>query len=220
MKFKVYYSIEKDIWNHLNANWKFGYPMYGRKGIQEKLLKPFPKEYKDNLAKAKTKEEAVKVIKNFLDSLPNTFKNVTPIIVRGVEQLLNEEADKIVEKLEKAYNKPLPFDGITVYITTANIHPYDYEERWFMSGRNQSEQGHLRTAIHELNHFMFYYYYPHLKDKLGNEKYEIIKEALAIFTNPEGTDKPTVEKLEQYLKRYLDKTIDEVIEKGEWERYF
>ncbi|MBM4401733.1 MAG: hypothetical protein FJ044_00615 [Candidatus Cloacimonetes bacterium] len=110
------------------------------------------------------------------------IKNVTPIIVRGAEQLLNENAVKIIEKLEKTYNKPFPFNEVAVYITTANIHPYNYEEKWFMSGRNQSEQGHLRTAMHELNHFMFYYYYPHLKDKLGNEKFEILKEALAIYT--------------------------------------
>ena len=220
MKFKVYYSIEKDIWNHLNANWKFSYPRYGRKGIQEKLLKPYPKEYKENLAKASTREEATEVIKNFLLNLPNSFKNTMPIIARGVEQLLNEEKDKIIGKLEKTYNKQFPFNEITVYLTTANIHPYNYEKKWFMSGRNQSEQRHISTATHELNHFMFYYYYPYLKDKLGEEKFEILKEALTIYTNPEGNERPTTKKLERYFREHLDKTIEEIIEKGEWEKYF
>lgn len=220
MKFKVYYSIEKDIWNHLNANWKFGYPRYGRKSIQEKLLKPFPKEYKDNLAKAKTREAAVEVIKDYFVARSKSFNNLMPIVAKGVETLLNDGKTKIIDKLEKVYNKSFPFEKVTVYLTTAFIHPYNYEEGWFMTGYFSDMTRHISTATHELNHFMFYYYYPHLKDKIGNEKYEILKEALAIYTNPEGTDKPTVKKLEQYFKKHLDKTIDEIIEKGEWAKYF
>lgn len=220
MKFKVYYSIEKDIWNHLNANWRFSYTRYGREHIQEKILKPFPEEYKTNLAKAKTKEEAVKVIKHHLDTRAESFKRILSIIVKGVEQILNEEKDNIIGKLEKTYNKPFPFNEITVYLTTAYINPYNYEEKWFMSSCVHDIDGHIRTATHELNHFMFYYYYPHLKDKLGEEKFEILKEALAIYTNPEGNERPTTKKMERYFMEHLNKTIEEVIEKGKWEKYF
>lgn len=220
MKFKVYYSIEKDIENHLNANWKFGYPRYGRKAIEEKLLSPYPADYKENLAEAKTKEQAVKVIKQYLNTRAASFKKVLPIIVKGVEQILNEEKDNIIEKLERAYNKPFPFKEITVYLTTAYINPYNHEEKWFMSSCVSDIAEHIRIATHELNHFMFYYYYPHLKDKLGKEKFEILKEALSVFTNPEGTEKPTTEKMQGYFRQHIDKTIDKIIEKGEWEKYF
>jgi hypothetical protein len=215
MKFLVDYSQEKDIWNHLNTNWRFGYLKHGRRNIQNKLLKYYPKSYKTALNKATTEQDARKVIIDFLNSLPH----ITPTILAGLQAILNDKKDKIVHNLEAVYKKRFPFKKISVYLTTAHLNPYNYKERWFMTNINSSIQGHLKTVMHELNHFMFYYYYPDLKKELGQEKYEILKEALAIYTNPEGNDKPVVKKLENYFKQNLDKTIPEIIEKGKWRDY-
>lgn len=219
MVFVVKYSLEKDIWNHLNSNWRFRFRKYGRKNIQKKLLQTYPEEYRRNLAQAKTEKEATVVIKSFLASLPKSFQNTTPIIGKGVEKVLNEEKKQIISSLEKLYGKPFPFKEITVYLTTGTIHPYNYKERWFMTGRNSSLDKHIKTTKHELNHFMFYYYYPHLRKKLGVEKYERLKEALAIFTNPEGNDKPDVKKLEKYLKTLSGQPMDKIIEKALGSKY-
>lgn len=222
MKFVVSYSQEKDIWNHLNSNWKFTFRKHGRKDIQEKLLKNYSAEYRESLKKAKTEEEARKVITNFLNSLSVGIRNTNSLIAIGLEKILNEKKQEIVGLLEKVYEASFPFEKITVYLTTANMCPYSFEQRWFMSGRNSSIEGHINTAKHELNHFMFYYYYlksPLGKD-LGFEKREILKEALAVFTNPEGNDKPNVKKLENYFMKNLDKTIPQILSENEWKNYF
>jgi len=220
MIFKVKYSTDKDIQNHLKSSWKFSYSKFGRKNIKDKLLASYPEDFKENLKKAKTPQEAEIVIGNFLSSLPKNFHNTTPLIALGVEQTLNENAHKIEDSLTSAYKKPVPFDKVTVYLTTCNIYPYNFKECWFMSSRNASAEGHIRIANHELNHFMFYYYYPELKKELGEKKYEILKEALAIFTNSEGNDKPEVKNLESYFRKNLSNTIEEVLKKNEWKRYF
>jgi len=212
MNFKVDYLLEKDIWSYLHTCWKFTYPTYGRKTIQEKLLSPYPEKFKSGLGQAKTEKQARKVIADFLNSLSPNYQNTTLVIAKGVESILNKEKTNIISQLEKLYDKPFPFTEIGVYLTTIGINPYNYKEKWFMTGRNSSIEGHLKTARHELNHFMFYYYFPELKNKLGVEKYEILKEALAIFTNPEGNDKPAVKKLESFLKKQKG-TIPEIITK-------
>jgi hypothetical protein len=80
-----------------------------------------------------------------------------------------------------------------------------------MVGRDDNIARIILVAKHELNHFMFFYYYPQLKEKLGEEKFEILKEALVIFTNPEGNDKPAVKKLENYFKTLSGKPATEII---------
>lgn len=213
MQFLVKYSQEKDIQNYLNAGWKFTYAKHGRRKIQEKLLHSYPQEFKNKLLEAKSKTDAEKVIKEFLDSRPKDFRLVTKLVVKICQEILDEEKQNIINLLEKIYQKPVPFDKITVYITTFPINPYNYEERWFMVNRNSSVAGFINTAKHELNHFMFYYYYLDklMQQKVSKEKREKLKEALVIFSNPEGNNKPNIKKLESYLKTLKGRTIDEII---------
>lgn len=83
-----------------------------------------------------------------------------------------------------------------------------------MSRRSNSVEGHLNTTKHELNHFMFYYYYQEKlrKQSLSEEKIEKLKEALAILTNPEGNNKPDVKELEVFIQLQKNKTINQIIE--------
>ena len=121
---------------------------------------------------------------------------------------------EIIGLLETVYQKNFPFDEITVFLTSLGICPYNYEKRWFMSRRSNSVEGHINTTKHELNHFMFYFYYLDLLAKKGlpNDKIEKLKEAFAILTNPEGNNKPDVEKLEEYIKSLKGQSTDQIIE--------
>ena len=213
MRFLVTYSQEKDLQNYLNAGWRFVYPRYGREKIQEKLLQNYPQWFKDKLLKAKTKTAAEKTIKNFLDSRPEEFKEITDLVAKVCPQVLNEKKQNIINLLQEIYQKPFPFDKITVYITTFPINPYHYEERWFMVNRDSSIAGFINTAKHELNHFMFYYYYLEklIQQKVPQEKREKLKEALVIFSNPEGSNKPDVKDLEKYLNTLKDQPIGKII---------
>jgi len=219
MEFKVLYSQEKDIWNFLNSVWRFTYLKHGRTDIRKRLLSNFPQNFRDDLNRAKTKEEGREKIMKYLEWRQKNYANTTPIIIDWLEKNINKKKGEIITKLEKIYQQKFPFSKIIIYLTTVNIFPYSYKDRWFMSGKYQSLENHISTALHELNHFMFYYYYPGLKKELGVKRYEILKEALAIYTNPEGNNKPDVKKMENYFRQNLDKSIPEVIEKGEWKNH-
>jgi len=214
MNFLVDYSLKKDIQNYLNAGWRFTYAKHGRKNIQEKLLQNYPQDFKNKLLEAKTRTAAEKVVKDFLDSRPENFNRITKLIIKVCQQVLNEEKPYIIDLLQKIYQQPFPFEKITVYITTFSISPYDYKNRWFMITRNNSIAGFINTAKHELNHFMFYYYYLDklIQNGVSYQKREKLKEALVIFSNPGGNDKPDIKELESYLKTLKNKTMDEIID--------
>lgn len=213
MVFKVSYSQNKDINNYINSVWHFSYKKHGREGMQEKLLKFFPNEFKEKIRNTQTKKQAITTIKDYLDNLPQGVKNQISVITIGVEKILNDHRSEITKLLESMYKKPFPFDTITVFLTTLGICPYNYDEKWFMSRHNNSVKGHISTAKHELNHFMFYYYYrDKLKEQsLSEEKIEKLKEALAILTNPEGNNKPDINDLEVFIQSQKDKTLGQII---------
>ena len=214
MKFIVNYSQKKDINNYLNSIWKFSYQKHGREGMENKLLKYFPEEFKIQIGNAQNKEDATVIIKNYLDNLSQSFKDQTPVLVIGVEKILKDHQTEIVGLLETAYQKKFPFDEITVFLTSLGICPYNYEKKWFMSRRNNSIDGHIDTTKHELNHFMFYYYYLDLltEKKLPNQKIEKLKEAFAILTNPEGNNKPDIKELEEYIKSLKGHSTDKMVD--------
>jgi len=214
MIFRVTYSQDKDIDNFLNSVWRFSYQKHGREDMEGRLLKYFPEEFKESIKNAKSKEEAVIIIKSYLDNLPQSFKDQTTVLAIGVEKILNDHKTEIVNLLESVYQDPSPFEVITVFLTILGICPYNYEERWFMSRRSNSVEGHLNTTKHELNHFMFYYYCQGRlkKQSLSEEKIEKLKEALAILTNPEGSNKPDVKELEVFIQSQKNKTISQIIE--------
>jgi len=210
MKFSVKYSIQKDINNHLNSIWRFKYRKYGRKKIKERLLSHYPDDLKQKLAQTKTKQEAKKIIKN---SLLN-FKESIFRSVEKVNQILNKNKEEIVFSLEKVYRKKLPFKEVKVYLTTAPIFPYNYDHLWFMTGKNCSAEKHISIAKHELNHFMFYYYFADDLKKKGqtNKVIEEIKEALAILTSSEDNNKPSIKNMEKVVLKNKERKIGEIVD--------
>lgn len=200
--FKVIYSQDKDIMNYLNSVWNFSYRKYGRRNMSNRLLKFFPDDFRIGIKKSKTKDEAIIVIKKYLESLPKKFSNQMPIISAGLEKIINKKKKDIINLLESVYESPFPFKKVTIYLTTVGIFPYNFKERWIMSHYANSIDGHIKTIKHELNHFMFYYYYQEELKKQGIsiKGIEELKEALAIFTNPEGNKKPSVKKIENFIK--------------------
>lgn len=214
MKFIVNYSQEKDINNYLNSIWKFSYQKHGREGMENKLLKYFPEEFKEQIGNTQTKEDATLIIKNYLNNLPQSFGNLTPVIIIGVQKILDDNKTEIINLLESVYQKKFPFDEITVFLTSLGICPYNYEEKWFMSCRSNTLEWHLNTAKHELNHFMFYFYYLDSLTKKGllNEKIEKLKEAFAILTNSESNNKPDIKELEEYIKSLKGQSTDKIVD--------
>ncbi len=214
LTFSVSYSKEKDISNYLHAGWKFSYLKHGRENIQANLLKRFPESFRDSLLQASDEATARKVVEDWLTAKNDEYRHLTDLTVEIMQTVLNREKTSLVQTLEAVYKEKVPFDKVSVFVTTFPINPHNFEERWFMIGRMASVPEMVRIAKHELNHFMFYYYHLDglIKRGLEKEKREQLKEALAILTNPEGTDKPTVKELEKHIKTLPGKSVSEIIE--------
>ena len=218
VKFNVLYSEEKDILAYLNALWKSPWVNYG-KSHYEIGKKYLPIEFLDSLKNAPSKIEAVKIIKNYWKNIrTSTFTNNSELLSKWFGIFLNTEgSERIIERLEHIYQKKFPFKQINVYLTTFFSYPCNYKEKWFMVSRNSSLLWLLSTSIHELNHFMFYYYYDQnlKKQGLSESQREHLKEALAILTSDdpkENQDKPQVLPIQNFIKENKDKSIDKIIE--------
>ena len=214
LKFKVEYSIEKDAIPYLKVIWKMQYKPLGRKNLSERLLGNKPEQFQEAIKKAKTEEEAKRVINDFLCENLENNKAKFEYNIKRIQKILDENRDKIVGKLESLFNKKFPFKEITVYLTTAGICPYNYDKRWFMAYANADEARVLTVASHELNHFMFFYYYlPSLKKEgIDGHKLMVLKEALVVL-DPNDTDKkPQAEDLKKFLKTLRGRPMDEIIE--------
>lgn len=214
MIFVLSYSEEKDIQNYLNGGWRGRYREFGREGLQDILLKSFPEDFRNCLLTAKTEITARRVIKILWNhERSKRWLKYTEFVSQWAERILNAAENDIVGSLEDLYADEFPFEKIGVYLTTFPINPYNYEERWFMINRKSSILGIISTAKHELNHFMFYYYFrDNLKKRgISDERIEKLKEALAIYTNPEGNNKPEIKDLESKLKEIKGKPIGDII---------
>jgi hypothetical protein len=159
MKFTIKCSQEKDLQVYLDAIWKPIWVNYG-KSKYEVGLKYLPQEFLDNLKNAGSKIKAINVIKNYWkDTRVSMFNRNTRIIVDWFNRFMTEESHLVVDRLEKIYQKIFPFEKITMYLTTFFSCPYNYKQKWFMVSRNANLMTLLSISTHELNHFMYYYYF-------------------------------------------------------------
>lgn len=220
MKLKVEFSLDHEVNNYVNSLYKFRWLKHGRRNIQENLLKPFPESFKKDLSRCKNKKEAREVIKKFLNKDLTKRKRKLKLIANNLEEAWSEKNDELVEKLEKSYGKKLSFKNITIYLTSLPICPYNFKKRWIMVyAYTPKISRQLEIIIHELNHFMFLYYYGALERKIGKKKFEQLKEALTVFTDLEKKEGYPAQKA---LRRWLRKqggTISEIIEAGGWKEF-
>jgi hypothetical protein len=217
MNIKVGYSFGYDVGNYFNSLYKFNWLKHGRRDIQKRLLKPFPQNFKVALKKSKTDDEAKEIIKTFLLGNVVHRKEKYKKISEYLELAWKKDGQEIERGLEKLYEQPLPFKKINIYLSSLPISPYKYPE-WILIYSEMPTERQLEVIKHELNHFMFYYYYDYLMDELGKEKFESLKEALTIFTNTEERGYPKEQKLRKWLK-FQQGSIPKIIEGGKWRKY-
>jgi len=218
MNFIVKYSAKLDLESYLIRIWKNTWVDYNNSN-KEFFYRWAPKDFIDDLMAAKDKETAEDVVKQYWkNTFPPSFERDNEFLIDWFGRLLNEEKDLIIKRLEKAYDKPFPFDEITVYLTTCFGCPYYYEKRYFYIGRNYGFLGILNTARHELNHFMFHYYFDdYIKEKsVSRENKEYLKEALTILTSGRKTEnegrKAQILQIEDFVKQNKNLPIKEIID--------
>jgi len=218
MKFVVKYSEEKDFIPYLFNLWKPSLMTYGG-DFFEMARKRFSIEFIESLKKAKTEKDAKKIIVNYWKSIRDKyFEEDTNLLVKWYQRFLDEEKDLIINPLEKVYSEKFPFEEITVYLTTFFSCPYNYENKWFMTYRSSRLISDLIFgSIHELNHFMFYFYWSDYlkKQNISNEKIEYLKESFAVLTSSkpnENAEKPNILPIQNFIKANKDKPIKEIID--------
>lgn len=214
MNFIVNYSIEKDMIPYLNVIWRMQYKSFGRDNLRERLLSSKPEQFQKDIKKAKTEEDAKKVVTSYLETRFKARKTEIDKKIYDIQMSIDQNKVFILDTLENTFNKKFPFDEISIYLTTAGICPYNFEERWFMVYSNADTQRVVGVATHELNHFMFFYYYLNDLQERGLDKYKlmVLKEALPVLTGDKGGKKPDAKELEDFLRLLKGKQMDEIIE--------
>jgi hypothetical protein len=209
----VKYSVEKDTETYVDFVYQYKAFRHGNEDRQKNLLKSLDNELQEIIKTADNEDNAYKAIK---ECLQKRYDSDTTLMNNHIKMLVerwNNIGANIIYFLEFLYHKPFPFDEITVYLTTNNICPYSYEKRYFFTNyKFVTEQ--IDTAKHELNHFMFYYYYNNLKEKMSEEKYDLLKESLALFSNPNQLGKPNETPIRKLYKSKLWLDLDDAIAAG------
>lgn len=217
MKLNVTYSKHKDIDNYINSIWRFKWNKHGREHILEKLSFTLPQTFTNQLLEAKTEESARALIDNFLE------ESVDVQCYSEISSLLDlnwkHKSKELLSLLENTYDEKIPFPKLAIYLTSLNICPYSYQQGWIMVSANKTVEKQLNTILHELNHFMFYYYYSNIKNVIGVVNYECLKEALTVLTNKNEVGYPAQHELREWLK--LQKgSVREILRRNEWKIFF
>ncbi len=179
------------------------------------MLSNFPLDFQKDLKVAKNKSEAKKVIEKFIAENFGSRTDIHKRIINDLRQGWKENSAGLIKKLEKVYGKPFPFEEITVYLVSNKICPYNYGQKWIMVYAKASVSDKLGILLHELNHFMFYYYISGDDLELNKKHYEALKEAVTVFTNPNEMGYPDHQKLRAWLKRQKG-TIPEILKNERW----
>jgi len=213
MDLDIKYSIEKDTQTYINFVYNFKSFKHGRIDIQAILLSKLEPKLQNIITSAENEDAAYKGVFDYLTQMYNENPKLIEDSISKLKTTWEKVGANIVYFLEFLYKKPFPFERVTAYLTTNNIFPYNYEQKYFYANYKYISS-QLSTAKHELNHFMFYYYYGSLKDKLGNEKYELLKEAVTFFSNPDQEGKPNELPLRELFKSKLWGSFDEAVSAG------
>lgn len=215
--FYVSYSYSRDLDNYirqLRNKMKYQFGM----NVLETSKMYFPENFLLKVINAPTDTHAESIVLDFWKKTRD--KNFNDEVTKKTEKFnryLYEHQSEIISTLEKTFNKKFPFThNINIFLTTFYRCPYNYPN-WFMSYTNGTSEILKDTVIHEMNHFMFYFYW---KDKLSSrmteEQFENLKEALAVLTssNPdkENEFKPNILNIQKFVQANSGKPLKEIIE--------
>lgn len=214
MKLSATYDPARDAENHIRSIFDAAYMPHGRVEFVETLLGMVKiDEVKDILMRKGDRAEILKKITMLLAESRERTKLDEK--ARALEDAWVRLGDQVIFQLEVLYQRNWPFTAIHADLTTLPICPYNFKERRIFVHAMPDVMCQLRILSHEMSHFLFYAVYTQdLFKKLGREKFELLKESMAIFTNPEQAGKPNEEPLRKMYVQKAVKTIHEAVELG------
>jgi hypothetical protein len=214
MNLTASYDPAKDAENHVRCIFDAAYLAHGREGMREKLLAAVESdEVRSALVGGGERDVMLVKVTELLAAAPGRDK--LGDAAWRLEKTWATRGDQVILQLETLFVRDWPFDRVHVDLTTLPICPYNFmEKRIFVRGLAPLE-AQLRILAHELNHFLFYHAYADdLAPKLGYEKFELLKESVTVFTNPEHSGKPDEAPLRKLFIEKRVRSLDEAVRIG------
>ena len=215
MKISVSYSFAHEVGNYFNSVYRFRWARHGNETLDQKLQAGLSRDFVKSLSNCKDDPLAKQVIKEYLLKTDNQHNYLE--ISRKLEETWKANGKQIEKKLGRIYGKPFPFKTMNVYLTSIPINPYHYPD-WIMVYAFMPVEKQLRVLGHELNHFMFYYYFRDMEAQLGKEKFESLKEALTVLSEPEREGYPAQREMRMWLRKQ-EGTVEEILKKPGWKTF-
>jgi len=199
MKLKFEYNKQKDIWCLINKGKTSNNSPTPTK-VYSELVATFGENPNENLTSLFIDSYLKKVndynLSELLEKYQQEFENIS------------SEYTKIAEKI---FGISLNAE-ITAYLTINNRCPYNINESWFFVGIGNSKYSPKRNIMHELWHFYTWHKFGiNEEQKIGEKKYNDIKEALTVLLNvecrhllPEGDEDKGYPQHQELRKKILE----------------
>lgn len=166
--------------------------------------------------------EAIKLVeKHFSESNYQEFKEqIIKAEIRSLEAIWRLKEELFFRILEKITTKPIYQKTFPCYFTTGFMCPYQTEKKpnWFMVSIWKGIPFWITTICHEILHLQFIHYWQgEITDKIGKEKFEILKELLTFLLDEEEFDDiilsedagyPNHQKIRSQLAEFWSKNND------------
>jgi hypothetical protein len=213
MKVIPSYTIKQDAKNYMSA-FSCTFRPYGRGDMTKYLRDRLNTEVRAAIEAATDEADAMRRITEYLEK----WHAENPLEVERWKSELQKAWDargaQVIANLEFLFQRPLPFKELTVRFSTTGICPYNFEEKWIYATAKLGADRQLRIITHELNHFMFYEYFGDLRKEISTDDFELLKESLTFFSNPESGGNPGEKALREMFASRSWKSIDEAISAG------
>ena len=188
---------------------------YGRQPIDlEKKLRPILLPAYHSFTPLTSQEEKVKAFNKILsDPTQNDFDEIQKMADSTIFAW-NEYGHKMIDFLEKLYQKKFPFDYLTGLIETNGYCGYSSDLALVGILFKARMSRKFFCLLHELNHFMFHFCYGHLLPVLGEIRWHILKEAMITFSNPNSKGYPACQQIHSLFRanfRNYWKNLDQAV---------
>ncbi|MEI7742107.1 MAG: hypothetical protein WCJ29_06480 [bacterium] len=215
LKLKVTYSIAEDAQNHMLA-YKFTHLRHGRDDMEKRLRSGLNPKLAALIETASSEEECYKRIVKYIEGWHVEKPGQMEEWRAKLESTWAEVGTQVIANLEFLFRQPFKLDALTVRLSMIGICPYDFKpaEKWIYAFAPRGVKIQLRTITHELNHYMFYMYYEALRATMSYEDFELLKESITYFSNPEDIGKPAEKELREFYASRSWKNMDEAIAAG------
>ena len=173
MKFVVKVDIKQDAWNIWQACNKVSHGVDWSQRVDPLI--------KENVV-GKTEAEAYSWLVPYLE---DRYKELgIDVWAKQIQAELMPEYPRIAQVIEEITQKPLYREDITLFVTTINRSPYNFDKGYIWIVFKQDKNKIINTLLHELLHFQFMKYYgDKVWDEVGEQKFQAIKEGMVVILN-------------------------------------